>query len=1001
MGVNKRLIGAGAAGGAFVNNENFRVVTYTGNGGTQSITGVGFQPDFVWHKSRSSAHDHNLTDSTRGVKKGLNINDPRAEGNQDPLGVTSFDADGFTVNDNSGGGASVNGNGITYVVWCWKGGGGPTSNSDGSITSTVNANPAAGFSIVKYTGTGSSGSVGHGLNSDPKLIINKKIASSADWLAGAVTWTKYLEPNGTPPFRTANVWTDTQPTSTTFGVINSTSTSSVEYITYCFADVAGYQKISTYTGNGSTNGPFVNVGFEPAYVMVKNLDSTDNWLVFDNARNTSNPRTQLLQWNLNAAESTEAGAVMSFYSNGFQSVGTGGGGGSGQINSNGDTYLYWAIAANPDTEAPTLASSFNVKTYTGTGAARSITGFGFRPDFVWGKNRDASEAHFIYDSLRGASKLLESNSTIASTTVSSRLTDFESDGFTIGGSDGSINASGNDYVAWGWKADDNEPTINSNGSVTSITSVNDNAGFSVVKATAPSSGVFTVGHGLSSALDFFVIKRLDSTGGWIVYFRDLGSNKYLLLNDSAAAATDTNFFDNTHPTSTVFTLNAGQSIVGGADFVAYCFANVTGYSKFGSYTGTGSSNSITTGFKTDFLIVKEADGVDSWEMYDSLRGSNKVVYPNGNNAEVTGSTLTSFDSNGFTVSSATSINESGKTYIYWAVAMNPTLNTTLANSFKTVTYTGTGSAQSITSLGFQPDLVWLKDRGNTREHILSDSVRGSIREVSSDTADAEEKDRGVSTFDTDGFTLPDGNTNYNASSQSYVAWCWKAGNNYVSNISGTNKSAIVNANTANGFSIIKYTGTSASSQSVGHGLSSTPELVMIKKLTGSESWIVWYPGASTTNFLELNGSSATQTGATWGGTHSSTVVNLQDGPSARSSSDGQEYIAYVWHSVAGFSKIGTYTGTGSDSNAVTTGFKPDFLMVKRVDSSGGWLVFDSARSPSNPVNDRIEWNNNQAEQTDSGSKFVDFNTNDFEANGSDSELNASGATYLYMAIKMN
>ena len=269
-----------------------------------------------------------------------------------------------------------------------------------------------------------------------------------------------------------------------------------------------------------------------------------------------------------------------------------------------------------------------------------------------------------------------------------------------------------------------------------------------------------------------------------------------------------------------------------------------------------------------------------------------MIKPNTNDAE-SDSTLNTFTitSTGFSFphqdTADAMLNENGYQYIYLAVAMNPTLNTTLASSFKPVTYTGTGAATSITGLGFQPDLVWMKDRGNTREHILSDSVRGSIREVSSDTADAEEKDRGVSTFDTDGFSLPDGNTNYNASSQNYVAWCWKAGNNYVSNINGTNKSAIVNANTANGFSIIKYTGTSASSQSVGHGLTSTPELVMIKKLTGSESWIVWYPGASTTNFLELNGSSATQTGATWGGTHSSTVVNLQDGPSARSSSMGK------------------------------------------------------------------------------------------------------------------
>ena len=232
-----------------------------------------------------------------------------------------------------------------------------------------------------------------------------------------------------------------------------------------------------------------------------------------------------------------------------------------------------------------------------------------------------------------------------------------------------------------------------------------------------------------------------------------------------------------------------------------------------------------------------------------------------------------------------------------------------------------------------------------------------------------------------------------------MAWCWKAGNNYVSNINGTNKSAIVNANTANGFSIIKYTGTSASSQSVGHGLTSTPELVMIKKLTGSESWIVWYPGASTTNFLELNGSSATQTGATWGGTHSSTVVNLQDGPSARSSSDGQEYIAYVWHSVAGFSKIGKYTGNGSSQNITGLGFQPDFVMNKAIDSSHDWNITDSARGNQkglNPNTTAVE-----GAQSPFGVTFISDGFTVADNSGGGASVNGNGIEYLYMAFKMN
>ena len=362
MSFSKRLLSGDAP--ALVPGENFKVVTYTGNGGTQAITGVGFKPDFVWCKRRNEGSDHNLTDSTRGIKTGLNINSNAQEGNQDPLGVTVFGDDGFTVSDNDGGGASVNGTNDTYVAWCWKAAGGATSNSDGSTTSTVNANKAAGFSIVTYTGTGSNASVGHGLGAPAKFIMIKKRSGASDWTAfTAIDNTKYLEPNGTPPFRTSNVWQNTDPTSSVFTLTTGGDSNggSATYVAYCFADVEGYQKFGSYDGNGSTNGPVVNVGFEPAYVMVKNVDSTDNWLILDNKRNTANPRNNLLQMNLSNAESTEVGAQMNFYSNGFQSVGTGGGAGSGQINSNGDKYLYWAIAATAAETAEVKAANEALK----------------------------------------------------------------------------------------------------------------------------------------------------------------------------------------------------------------------------------------------------------------------------------------------------------------------------------------------------------------------------------------------------------------------------------------------------------------------------------------------------------------------------------------------------------------------------------------------------------------------------------------------------------------
>tara|TARA_Y100000114_G_scaffold155663_1_gene180414 strand:+ start:25 stop:2997 length:2973 start_codon:yes stop_codon:yes gene_type:complete len=989
MSFNKRVLSPGAT--PFVNNENFRVVTYTGNGGSQSITGVGFQPDFVWHKARSSAHDHNLTDSTRGVKKGLNINDPRVEGNQDPYGVTSFDSDGFTVNDNSGGGASVNGNGITYVAWCWKGGGGATSNSDGSITSTVNANPDAGFSIVKYTGTGSSGSVGHGLNSDPKLIINKRISQSADWLAGAVTWTKYLEPNGTPPFRTANVWTDTQPTSTTFGVINSTSASSVEYINYCFADVAGYQKIATYTGTGAA-GNFVNTGFEPAFVLIKNLDNTAGWLIFDNKRNATNPRNNRLEQNNNQAEQTgSTSKFVNFYSTGFEPQVS-----DSETNANGDDYLYWAIAANPDETTPTLANSFNIEIYQGNQSTKSITGLGFSPNFIWLKERSGTDRHVLIDTLRGEDSQISTNNTDAETTYGSNFDGFDTDGFTLGSAT-ETNDNGEDYVAWTWKADDGEPTYNTNGTVNSMVTANANAGFSIVKATAPSSGVFTVGHGLSSALDFFVIKRLDSSGGWIVYSRDVGANKYLLLNDSASAATDTTFFNNTDPTSTVFTLKAGSSIVGGAKFVAYCFSEVSNYQQFGTYTGNNTNDTaITTGFQPDFVLIKSITTAENWSIMDSRRGGHLRMYTNTNDDDEN-TVGFRFSSNGFVIPKWGSFNHNGATFFYWALAKNVSSINTVANSFKTKTYTGTGSAQSITGLGFKPDLTWFKDRGRVREHILSDSIRGAGREISPNTADAEETDRGVGSFDSDGFSFADGNTNYNASSENYVAWTWKAGNQWQLNTNGSINSTI-NANTGNGFSIVKYVGT-GSATTVGHGLSSAPEMIIVKNLSNSHSgnahWAVYNTTVGATKVIYLNRNNAEGTSsAFWNDTAPTTSV-FSIGTDNDVNVDGEDFIAYCWHSVSGYSKIGTYTGNSSTRSITGVGFQPDWLMIKQTNAANHWRIFDSARGLGNPQTLFASLDSQEDNESNTVSSF----DSDGWTMGSQQGVNDNGDTYIYMAFK--
>ena len=440
MGLNKRLIGAGAtASGGLTPSENFKAVTYTGNGGTQSITGVGFQPDLVWLKNREGTTWHNVTDSSRGAGKQIATNS-NADEEYNSAFLTSFDSDGFSLGAANG----YNNSGVDFIAWCWKANEGTTSsNSDGNITSTVQANTAAGFSIVKYDGgdiSGSTSTVGHGLDSAPELIIVKTYETgltASEWFVYSqeVGNTKEGNLNQNAAFGTdTDRWNSTSPTSSVFTLGSSWSDYPAYYagdtIAYCFHSVEGYSKFGSYTGNGSANGPIVETGFEPAFIMVKNTTSSgQDWRILDNKRNTSNPRNCYLSANNSNAEECQYNQF-DFLSNGFKVITT-----DGSLNQNTSNFIYMAFAADPDTEAPTLASSFNVETYTGTGAARSISGLGFGPGLVWTKDRGNAEQHQLHDIVRGATKAIASNLSNAEATRADGLTSFDSDGFSLG-SDG-------------------------------------------------------------------------------------------------------------------------------------------------------------------------------------------------------------------------------------------------------------------------------------------------------------------------------------------------------------------------------------------------------------------------------------------------------------------------------------------------------------------------------------------------------------------------------------
>jgi hypothetical protein len=300
-------------------SANFNTVLYTGNGSTQSITGVGFQPDLVWIKSRSAANWHGWYDAVRGASTKLSSNYNGAEFTVS--GVSSFNTDGFSLGSDGG----ENQSGATFAAWNWLAANGTSSNTDGSITSTVSANPSAGFSIVTYSGNATNNTVGHGLGVAPSMIICKKRnVEAGDWgvYHAGIGATKYLILNTTAGQGTAStVWQDTPPTATTFAVGTSSlvNQTSRDFVAYCFAEVEGYSKFGSYTGNGSTDGPFIYTGHRSRWLMIKAVSGiTGNWVIFDTERDTDNPAITQLWSNLSSSESALSGQPVDILSNGFK-----------------------------------------------------------------------------------------------------------------------------------------------------------------------------------------------------------------------------------------------------------------------------------------------------------------------------------------------------------------------------------------------------------------------------------------------------------------------------------------------------------------------------------------------------------------------------------------------------------------------------------------------------------------------------------------------------------
>jgi hypothetical protein len=648
MSSSKKLLqaAAGAAGGAGGLNieEVFSTYLYTGNGSTQTITNgidLAGEGGLVWHKARGQAFDHYLVDTERGGTKAIrsNLTSSEVVYNSNPF-IQSFNANGFTQGQ---GNAGTNGSGYEYASWTFR-------------------KAPKFFDVVTYSGSVGSQSIAHNLGSTPGLIITKKLDSTSNWAVyhRSLGATKYILLNSTNEALTGSTfWNDTEPTSTHFtvGTNDATNNSVRDYVAYLFAHNDGdgefgstsdqdIIKCGSYTGNGSSTGPSINLGFEPQWLLIKGTSAAaDSWAIFDVMRGmTVGASDSYLFPNSSGAELSYS-SIVKPTPTGFQLE-------SVNWNSNGNNYIYIAIRRGPMAVPESATDVFAVETRDGTAPAYDS---GFPVDMairVNGKNA----LHNTNISARLTQKrLLLTDSTAAEQDGNEYMFDYM-DGWNS-------NASADtNSIAWMWKRAPNY--------------------FDVVAYHGNSTSGRTVSHNLGVAPEMIWVKNRDSPVDWWCYHKDLGNTKYVKLNETDAATTDSTAWNNTTPTDTVITLgNSGRVNYSNDDYIAYLFASLDGVSKVGSYTGNGSSNgdsqNIDCGFSSGarFVLIKRTDLSSSWLVFDSTRGivagNDPLLVLNLTNAEYTTTDEIDPYSSGFAVTydaTGFATNVSGASYIFYAIA---------------------------------------------------------------------------------------------------------------------------------------------------------------------------------------------------------------------------------------------------------------------------------------------------------------------------------------------
>jgi hypothetical protein len=611
---------------------------------------------------------------------------------------------------------------------------------------------------------------------------------------------------------------------------------------------------------------------------------------------------------------------------------------------------------------------FQTWLYTGTGAAQTITNgidLSGKGGLVWMKGRSGATDHALYDTVRGATFDLVSNSPSAQTTQATGLTSFGSTGFSIGAL-AKLNTSAATYVSWTFRE---QPKF-----------------FDVVTYTGDGVAGRTIPHNLGSVPGFYVVKRTNGTTNWPTYHRSLGASARVDLDQTDASAATT-VWNNTAPTSTVFSVSDVSAVnASGGTYVAYLFAhNAGGFGltgtdnviSCGSFNTDGAgSATVNLGYEPQWLLYRQANAVDNWEIIDNMRGwtvdgTTAVLRPNLSNAEQNVTFNANLTATGFT---GTGIFYPSKTYIYIAIRRGPmkvpTVGTTVFSP-----YTATLSSGTVVNAGLTPDLLIGKYRSGTDNPRWVDRLRGFANAT--------------------GGTNPELYSNETSAEASSTAWSYNWNNTgYVigNALNGLNSVIYSLRRAPSFFDEVCYTGTGVTA-AYNHNLRVAPELLILKKRNATWDWRVYVASLGNNNVLYLNDPIGVSGSGGWNDT---TPTSTQFTVASGYNTTSDTYVAYLFATCAGVSKVGSYTGTGA-TQTIACGFTGGarFVMIKRTDSTGDWFYWDTARGMVSG-NDRYLLMNSNVGETNTNSVYT--TTGGFEIVSTAAGINASGGNYIFLAI---